>query len=115
MTIRAALLDERGVFLRMDEVADVASLTPRHLPQIVECDHPSGEYLWIPDERRGADGRLANAYGGAFWPLAWLRRVAATRGDASANRDRRGKVHPAEKAGVATAALVDFLNERGLA
>lgn len=114
MIIRAALLDERGVYVRMDEVADVASLTPRHLPQIVECDHPSGEYLWIPDERRDSAGRLANAYGGAFWPLAWLRRVAATRTNAAAARDRNGRVHPAEKPGVDTAPLVAYLKERGL-
>lgn len=64
MTIKAALLDEQGIFLRIDEVADEAALTERHLPQITTCDLPPGRYRWIaqPDDK-------TNPYGGSFWPL----------------------------------------------
>ena len=67
MTLRAALVDADGVYLRMDELADEAALTPQHLPQITSCDLATGEYRWVPDER--------NEFGGAFWPLKWLARV----------------------------------------
>jgi hypothetical protein len=60
----AALLDENGVFLRMEEVLEP---TNRHLPQITQCDLPSGKYQWVADAN--------NPFGGAFWPVAWLQRV----------------------------------------
>lgn len=107
MTIKAALLDARGVFLRVDTLPDASHLTPSHLPAIADCDLPPGQHVWVPD--------AANPYGGAFWEIAWLRRIAATREDAAANRARKGRVDPTEKPGVDTSALVDFLNERGLA
>lgn len=66
MTIKAALLDEQGLYLRMDELAE-ADLTERHVPTIKACDLPAGQYRWVPDER--------NPYGGAFWPMKWLTRV----------------------------------------
>lgn len=68
MTIQAALLDDADVYLRMDELADESALTPRHLPQITVCDLPPGQYKWIAG---------AGEFGGAFWPLSWLERVAA--------------------------------------
>ena len=71
MTVRAALLDANGVYLRMDEFADESALTPLHLPQIPVCDLPGGEYVWIADK--------TNPYGGAFWPLKWLARVERDR------------------------------------
>lgn len=67
MKIRAALLDEHGVFLRMDELADASQLTERHLPTITECDLPPGEYIWI------AHGK--NRAGGTFLPLEHARRM----------------------------------------
>ena len=67
MTVRAALLDADGVYLRMDELANRAALTARHLEKITSCDLAPGEYRWIADAR--------NEYGGAFWPLEWLARV----------------------------------------
>jgi hypothetical protein len=69
MTVRAALLDENGVYLRMDEVASRAELTERHLAKITSCDLAPGAYRWIPDKD--------NPFGGAFWPLEWLARVEA--------------------------------------
>lgn len=71
--IKAALLDERGVYLRVDELASEADLTPQHLPQITYCDLPAGEYVWLPDD--------AGDYGGAFWPVGWLRQCARDRAD----------------------------------
>lgn len=67
MTINAALLDEHGVYLGMEQLEDESKLTARHLPSITSCDLPPGKYLWVPDER--------NAFGGAFWPLDWLKRI----------------------------------------
>jgi hypothetical protein len=46
MTRRVALLDERGVYIGMDMVADESQLTDRHLPQITACDLPPGAYRW---------------------------------------------------------------------
>lgn len=63
MSIRAALLDERGIFVGVDEL-DEADLTGRHLAGITECDLPIGKYKWIPDDK--------NPMGGAFWPVAYL-------------------------------------------
>ncbi len=115
MTIKAALLDERGVFLRLDEIESEAELTPRHLPQIVSCDLAPGAYVWIPDEKRGANGLLLNPYGGAFWDLAWLRRVTGTRAKGELLRARNGRTDPEEKAGAELGVLVDFVKKRGLA
>lgn len=70
MTIKAALLDERGIFLRIDELADASQLTERHLRSITSCDLPSGQYRWIKDD--------SNEYGGAFWSVEWLRRISET-------------------------------------
>ncbi len=118
MAIKAALLDERGVFLRMDEVPSVADLGPRHLPQIVSCDLPPGAYLWVPDERKAANGRAVNAYGGAFWEVAWLKRVAQTRRDmakahaVAVKRKRRVPLEPKQAGELGI--LVGYLEERGL-
>jgi hypothetical protein len=71
MTIRAALLDATGVYLRMDELAEVSQITESHLSQIIECDLPAGKYRWIADS--------TNSFGGAFWPLAWIARIEADR------------------------------------
>jgi hypothetical protein len=57
MVIKAALLDEQGVYLRMDELESEAQLTARHVPAIKECDLPPGRFKWVPGE---------NAYGGEF-------------------------------------------------
>jgi len=115
MGIKAALLDERGVFLRIDEVGSVDALTERHLPSIVACDLPPGRYLWIPDERRRPNGRLVNAYGGAFWDLDWLRRIAATRRESKTVRARTARVPRVDAPGVDVGPLVDYLEARGLA
>lgn len=64
MTVKAALLNAQGHFIRMDELEDPAELTVLHLPQITECDLPPGQYKWIADQ--------ANQMGGAFWPVKWL-------------------------------------------
>ena len=71
MTVRAALLDANGVYLRMDTLADPGELTPLHLSAITECDLAPGEYRWIADRQ--------NPFGGAFWPLKWLARVEVDR------------------------------------
>lgn len=70
MVIKAALLDApaasgRGVFVRMDELADQAALTACHVPQIEHCDLPPGAYIWVPDEKNLVSG-------GAFWKKAWV-------------------------------------------
>jgi hypothetical protein len=70
MTIRAALLDNDGVYLRMDELESEAQLTPLHLATITECDLPAGQYRWSPDP--------ANPFGGAFQSIEWAAKVAAT-------------------------------------
>ena len=79
--MKAALLDENGVFLRID---DVAVLTARHLPQIKVCDLPSGQYRWIADS--------ANPMGGAFWPVKWLERKAQDVRDVQAARDAKHRL-----------------------
>jgi hypothetical protein len=67
MTIKAALLDESGVFLRMDELAGEGDLTDRHLPEVTECDLPPGLYRWIPS------AELARfPQGGTFVPLRFI-------------------------------------------
>src|SRR5688572_14868512 len=68
--MRAALLDDNDVFIRVEEVVEP---TNRHLPQITECDLPSGKYQWIADSN--------NPYGGAFWPVKWLERVEQDKRD----------------------------------
>jgi hypothetical protein len=98
----------------MDEVATAADFGPRHLPQIVACDLPAGRYLWIPDERRGADDKPVNHYGGAFWEVAWLQRVAKTRGESDRIRALNQRLPRAPKDGVDLDALVAYLQERGL-
>lgn len=80
MTVRAALLDEKGVYQRMDELADAKALTALHLAQITACDLPAGEYLWIADDK--------NSMGGAFWPASWL---------ASREADRQAVLQAQEK------------------
>ncbi len=64
MRIKAALLDEQGIFLRVDELDDESQLTDRHLPTITECDLPPGRYRWIADRTD-----KNNVYGGFFSPL----------------------------------------------
>lgn len=112
MTIKAALLDERGVYLRMDELEDLAQLTDRHLPSITSCDLPAGRYVWIADDRRRADGTSINPYGGQFWEVAWLKRIAATHDHALAvARKTNSRIDnpPAE-----VARVMDFLKAKGL-
>jgi hypothetical protein len=67
MTITAALLDEQGIFLKVDTLKSKAALTERHLPSIKNCDLPPEKYKWVADQ--------ANPYGGAFWPLPKLNRA----------------------------------------
>lgn len=68
MTIKAALLDENGVYLKIAEVADASQLGERHLPGITACDLPPGQYRWVPDPR--------NPMGGSFWALKTLARMS---------------------------------------
>lgn len=84
MTLRAALIDANGVFLRMDELADPREMTARHLPQITDCDLPSGKYKWVPDPM--------NPYGGAFWDLAWLKRVEDDRAAVLAAQEKEQRI-----------------------
>lgn len=65
--IKAALLDENGIYLRIDELEGPKQLTPRHLPKITECDLPPGRYYWAPAKRDILNN--PNPLGGAFWPL----------------------------------------------
>jgi hypothetical protein len=108
MTIRAAFLDPRGVFLKMVELESVSELTERHVPTITQCDLPPGQYLWIPDGRRRLDGSLVNEYGGAFHELAWLRRLAATR------RKQEELVPEHAPRNEEVSLLVEYLEDRGL-
>ncbi len=71
MMIKAALLDERGVYQRMDELEDESKLTAQHLPRITECDLPAGEYVWQP-----AKVGERNPFGGSFFPLSRRERKA---------------------------------------
>jgi len=78
MTIKAALLDApaaggNGVFLRVEELAGEAALTDRHVLAITACDLPPGKYRWVPDTNP------KNAFGGAFWPISYLDRLAHDR------------------------------------
>lgn len=66
MQIKAALLDENGVYLRMDTLNSYAEITERHLPTIMECDLPSDRYKWVPDTTG------SNPYGGRFVALEYL-------------------------------------------
>jgi len=71
MPIHAALLDERGIFLKIDTLKSKAALTERHLPQIDRCDLPPGRYRWVPTPED-----KANPYGGQFVPLPKPKRNA---------------------------------------
>lgn len=113
MIISAALLDEQGMFLRMDELASADLLTPQHLPQIRECDLPPGRYLWVPDERTHKDGTLINEYGGAFWELDWLRKVDVDRARAREVSAMQNRLPPVFRNEELTR-LDDFLRSRGL-
>jgi hypothetical protein len=50
-TVKAALLDDKDVYLRIDELPP-EELTDRHLPHITECDLPPFEYRWNAKELR---------------------------------------------------------------
>lgn len=118
MSIRAALLSApaasgKGLYLRIDELADVAALTDCHVPSITACDLESGVFLWIPDERVRPDGAMRNEYGGAFWSLPWLRQLAATRTKAEKVHAKEGLVAP-EFRNAQIGFLIDHLAERGL-
>ena len=80
MTIKAARLDEQGVYQGIDELADASALTPLHLPQIEACDLAPGLYRWVPD--------VAAEKGGAFWPIAYLEFLARAQAEADAERGR---------------------------
>lgn len=76
MTITAALLDApassgKGIYLRIEELANAADLTDRHVPTVTECDLPSGRYRWIPTDNAG------NPYGGAFWDVEVIAKLGA--------------------------------------
>jgi hypothetical protein len=99
MTTRAALLDEQGVYLRMDELTDPADLTVRHLPQITACDLQSGQYVWLPKgaplapEIAAAVGAARdNEYGGAFFALKWLARVERDAKDVKAAKEANARL-----------------------
>ena len=44
--IRAARLDERGVYQGIDELDSTDELTDRHVPEITQCDLAPGKYRW---------------------------------------------------------------------
>jgi len=72
MVIKAALLDApassgKGVFVRMDELADEAALTDRHVAAIKSCDLPADRYVWVP-----ADVDERHPFGGEFVDKAVL-------------------------------------------
>lgn len=62
--MRAALLDDTGVFIRIE---DVQQPTDRHLPKITSCDLPTGAYRWIP-----SDDLATFPQGGSFVPLVFI-------------------------------------------
>lgn len=103
--IRAALLDEGGRFVRIDSLESADALTPRHLPQITECDLPAGQYLWVAEPSVREDGALANPYGGSFWCLAWLRRAAEDRDRACSVEQTIGRIEPRWRNADLTAAI----------
>ena len=112
MTIKAALLDERGIYLRMDELEDDSELTALHLTRITVCDLPPARYVWIPDERLKPDRSPINPYGGAFWEIEWLKRVTATHDKAIEDARRfntRIDNPPSE-----VALLMTFMKSKGL-
>jgi hypothetical protein len=84
--VKAARLDANGVYLGMDDLASPAELTPLHLAQITECDLKPGEYRWIQET-----GNPGNPYGGAFWSIAWLDRIAQTAAKEEEVRIRRAE------------------------
>jgi hypothetical protein len=112
MGIKAALLDEHGLYLRIDDLEDHSQITARHLPQIRSCDLPPGRYLWVPDERARPDGTRLNEYGGAFWELAWLQRVSHTRYAAACKMGAKGLAY--ESRNTELSVLVDFLRAHKL-
>ena len=99
--MHAALLDVRGVYLRMDEVEQ---LTEHHLPQITACDLPPGRYLWVPSE--------SSEHGGAFWDLDWLRQICADHDKACAVEADARRFAPAPRPEMS--ALIEYLRARGL-
>lgn len=60
MTVRAAKLNHKGIFVGMDELPE-DHLTPLHLRQITDCDLPPNRYRWVED--------AAAPFGGRFVPL----------------------------------------------
>lgn len=69
--IKAARIDARNVYQGIDTLEDESQLTDRHLPAVRDCDLMPGEYEWI------ATDNPLNEYGGAFWPLSYLKRLDA--------------------------------------
>lgn len=128
--LKCAVLDERGVYLGMQDVDDPSDLTDRHLPQITQCDLPAGLYVWVPDDRvhaltgpagevlLDADGQPrtapANQYGGAFWEIAYLQRIAQIRRQAREVNEKKGRLPPVFR-NPKLDYLVGFLEQRGLA
>jgi hypothetical protein len=60
--VRAARLDEHGVYQGMDDLP-ASELTPHHLSQISDCDLPPGGYRWdgqtfVPLPKRLAERAL---------------------------------------------------------
>lgn len=76
---QVALVDEDGIYLRMVPLESWEQLTEFHLPHIPECDLAPGRYVWIEDPHN----RMA---GGAFWEIAWLRKLEETVEKAEAMR-----------------------------
>lgn len=77
MGIKAVLLTDtpasgRGLFVRVDELADESKLTENHLPAIAECDLPAGRYVWIPAKSEAERQRFPA--GGSFVDQAALER-----------------------------------------
>src|SRR5690242_6805793 len=91
--ILAALLDENGVYLRMDELPDKSALTERHLPKITACDLPPGEYRWVPSPKRDK----TNPYGGQFVSIAWQKAIDETRAKALAEAAASPRRAPRKK------------------
>ena len=67
MTIKSALLNEQGIFLRVEALDDESQLTAQHVPSITECDLPPGRYRWVPCEPQSG-----NPFGGEFRPIPMI-------------------------------------------
>lgn len=90
--IRAARLDEGGIFQGVDELEDESKLTALHLRQIDACDLEPGKYKWLSDD--------TNPMGGAFWPMSFLALREKLVADVEEEQKRSEFLAEARKSGI---------------